>query len=109
MGVIVIQGGTDAKMRHVSLLSTLLVSVCIICMIILMRKQVARVAKTRVANHMAMKSVKRDDMTAKESTNVSSIATFDSKCHYLHCPKTLYEYLKIKWNEFILLWKNVAF
>ena len=45
VGVIVIQGGTDAKMRHVSLLSTLLVSVCIICMIILMRKQVARVAK----------------------------------------------------------------
>ena len=92
VGVIVIQGGTDAKMRHVSLLSTLLVSVCIICMIILMRKQVARVAKTRVANHMAMKSVKRDDMTAKESTNVSSIATFDSNCHYyLQCPKTLYD------------------
>ena len=67
----------------------------------------ARVAKTRVANHMAMKSVKRDDMTAKESTNVSSIATFKSNCHFLHCPKTLYEYFK--WNEFILLWTMLRF
>ena len=60
-------------------------------MIILMRKQVARVAKTRVANHMAMKSVKRDDMTPKESPNVIQLLLSTQKSTHCHCPE--------KWND----------